>query len=158
MFLILVLLLIISCQRNEALVFSNYQETPSYWHKDSIKQFSFSPQDSLSVYDLIIYIRNDQSYPFSNLLLLTKMEFPSGRIVADTLEYKMAYPDGRILGQGNNFKESRLLFKEKVRFFEEGDYQFSIQHANRKAEEVEPVGKLEGVYSIGLEIERNSQE
>lgn len=147
-----------SCQRNDQLVYTNYQETTGYWHKDSIQEFHFSPNDTLGAYNLIVYTRNDQSYPFNNLLLITKMEFPSGRIIADTLEYNMAYPDGRMLGQGNNMKENRLLFKENVTFFEEGNYRFSIQHAMRKAEEIEGVKKLKGVYNIGIEIERNSPE
>jgi len=153
-----VLFITVSCQRNENLVFTDYQKTPRYWHKDSVKQFHFSPKDTLGNYDLIVYLRADQSYPFSNLLLLTKMEFPSGKIIADTLEYMMARPDGRMLGQGNNIKEHRLLFKQDVKFFEKGEYQFSIQHAMRKAEEIEGIEKLDGVYDIGLEIERNSQE
>lgn len=155
---LLFLIVISSCQRNENLVFTDYQKNPGYWHKDSVKQFHFSPKDTLGNYDLIVYLRADQSYPFSNLLLLTKMEFPSGRIIADTLEYAMAYPDGRMLGQGNTLKEHRLLFKEDVKFFEKGEYQFSIQHAMRKAEEVKGVVKLDGIFDIGLEIERNSQE
>lgn len=156
--ILLVCFLIVSCQRNERLVYSNYQETESQWHKDSVKRFSFTPQDTLVGYNLIVYLRNDQTYPFTNLHLITKMEFPSGQIISDTLEYEMAHPDGRLLGQGNNLKESRLLFKENVKFFEAGEYHFSIQHLMRKAEDVNGLELLDGVYNIGLEIERNSQK
>ena len=39
-------------------------------------------------------------YKYSNLFLITEMQFPHGRTISDTLEYNMARPDGSWLGTG----------------------------------------------------------
>lgn len=85
------------------------------------------------------------------------MEFPHGKSVVDTLEYRMSNPDGSWMGQGiGNIKESKLWYKENVRFFEEGRYTVKVAHAMRNNGEVEGVKNLEGIVDVGFTVEKSS--
>lgn len=69
----------------------------------------------------------------------------------------MAYPDGSWMGQGiGNVKESKLWYKEGIRFFENGTYKVSITHAMRNNGEVEGVRNLEGIVDVGFTVEESS--
>jgi hypothetical protein len=57
------------------------------------------------------------------------VEKPNGYTKVDTLEYQMAEPDGTLLGNGfTDIKESKLFFKENVKFREiQSPYKTSSQ-------------------------------
>ncbi len=152
-----VLLSICSCSNSD--YFSVSKTTPGYWHKDSITEFDFAIEDTAQVYNCYINIHNTEDYEFDNLFLVTAMQFPYGKVVVDTLEYKMAFKDGRLMGEGlGSLKYNKLWYKEKVRFSEPGSYNLKIRHAMRKAGDVEPLEKLEGVEEIGFSYEPVTQE
>lgn len=134
-------------------VFHQYKSLPGHWDKDEEIIFSLPHLDSLKSYDIFIHIRNDNTYRYSNLFLISNIQFPNGKVVTDTLEYEMAKPDGTWLGVGGNIKESKLWLKENIRFFEEGTYTIALQHAMRNIDNVEGVKHLEGITDIGLSIE-----
>ena len=86
------------------------------------------------------------------------MEFPHGKVVTDTLEYKMANPDGSWLGTGfGTIKENKLWYKEGITFFEGGTYNLRITHAVRNNGEVDGVTALEGISDVGYSIEAVSE-
>ena len=103
---------------NELLVYSDYQPiNEGKWGMDQGVDFQFSELDSTQTYNLFINIRNDDTFAFSNLFLITEMEYPSGNTVKDTLEYRMAEPNGEWLGKGmGSVKENKLWYKEKIDF------------------------------------------
>lgn len=143
---------LISCDPNR--VFDKYKSLPDGWHKDSVISFSFENPDTTKVYDLFINIRNNNDYAFSNLYLITEMNFPNGKTIADTLEYEMAYPNGQWMGEGfTDLKESKLWYREKVGFGETGEYLFKIRHAMRKNGEINGVENLKGITEVGFRIE-----
>jgi gliding motility-associated lipoprotein GldH len=87
------------------------------------------------------------------------MHFPHGKIVTDTLEYKMANPDGTWLGNGiSNIKDNKLWYKEQVSFKEKGIYKVSIKHAVRNNGAIEGVKNLEGITDIGFSVEEVTQQ
>lgn len=89
------------------------------------------------------------------MFLIVEMEFPHGRTVKDTLEYRMAKPNGALLGTGfTDVKENKLWYKENVVFNEGGAYTVNIQHAMREHGKVNGVVDLEGVTDIGFRIEK----
>ena len=58
------------------------------------------------------------------------------------------------MGKGiGNVKESKLWYKEKVRFLEEGAYTVELSQAVRNKGEVNGVMKLEGITDVGFTIE-----
>lgn len=141
---------------NELLVYSDYQPVEGgKWGMDQGVDFQFSGLDSTQTYNMFINIRNDGSFAFSNLFLITEMEYPGGTTVKDTLEYRMADPSGQWLGKGlGSVKENKLWFKENIDFPNSGVYKVNISHAMRKNGDVEGLQVLEGITDVGLEIEK----
>lgn len=128
------------------------------WHRDSIVQFVFSPTDTLKEYEVFIHVRNDASFPYSNLFLIAELDFPTGETITDTLEYEMARPDGQWLGKGNgSIKENKLWYKENIVFPRSGVYTLRLSHAMRKNGSVDGVADLEGITDVGFEIAKSNE-
>lgn len=151
-----IVILSVSCDRH--LVKSDYNATDNgSWNKDSIMEFSFSELDSLQEYNMFINVRNDATYPFSNLFLIAELSFPNGDRVRDTLEYEMSKPDGQWLGTGyGSLKENKLWYKENVVFPLSGVYTLKLSHAMRKNGLVEGIVDLEGITDVGYQIEKSN--
>ena len=125
-----------------------------YWGQDEVVEFKLPQLDSLKKYNLFVNIRNTNDYKYNNIFLIVSINFPYGKTVTDTLEYRMANPDGSWMGQGvGNVKENKLWYKEHVRFFEDGNYNVTVEQAMRNNGAVEGVLKLEGITDVGLSIE-----
>lgn len=142
-----------SCDKNR--VFDEYRSLPNTWNKDSVITFNVTPPDSINAYNVFVNLRNTSDYKYSNLFLIIDTKFPNGKVVTDTLEYRMTKPNGEFLGTGfADIKENKLWYKENIVFNEEGDYAFSIRQAMRENGKVEGVIDLEGITDIGIRIER----
>lgn len=145
-------LLAVSCDSNQ--IFDQYKSVPNQWHKDSLISFTVTPPDSIKLYNLFINVRSTNDYKFSNLFLITEMNFPHGKTITDTLEYRMAKPNGELLGEGfTDIKENKLWYKDGVKFDEVGDYKITIQHAMRNNGQVDGVDNLEGITDVGFRVE-----
>jgi gliding motility-associated lipoprotein GldH len=145
-----------SCDSNR--VFDEYKSVPNQWHKDSIISFNVIPPDSTNNYNLFVNLRNTNDYKYNNLFLIVEMDYPNGKILKDTLEYKMADPDGKLLGTGfTDVKENKLWYKGFERpfmFNESGEYKIKIQHAMRQNGQVNGIENLVGITDIGFRIEK----
>ncbi|MBC2843797.1 gliding motility lipoprotein GldH [Winogradskyella flava] len=150
------LALAVSCDSKA--VFDEYKAVPSKWHKDSVASFNFKAPDTTQNYNLYVNLRNTNDYKFSNLFLIVELNYPNGKAIKDTLEYKMAAPNGELLGTGfSDIKENKLWlrgFKDTFKFNEAGDYTVNIQHAMRNNGEVNGVEELEGITDIGFRVEQ----
>lgn len=123
---------------------------------DDVAHFEFSGMDTTVTYNMFINIRNDNTFPFSNLFLITELEHPDGNTVKDTLEYKMAEPTGEWLGKGlGSVKENKLWYRENIVFPKTGVYKVNVSHAMRKNGDVQGLNVLEGITDVGLEIEKS---
>lgn len=153
--LFLLSLFVSSCDSKR--VFDEYKSVPNHWNKDSVISFTVHGLDTAQTYNLFINIRNNNQYQYSNLFLITEMNFPNGKVIADTLEYEMAYPDGSWMGEGfSNIKENKLWYKENVRFSEIGTYKINIRQAMRQNGEVEGIENLKGITEVGFRIEKSN--
>lgn len=151
------LLCLASCNGN--LVFSEYQSVKNgQWDIGQTPVFEFSQMDASQAHHMFINIRNDNTFQFSNLFLITELEYPDGTTYKDTLEYKMAEPSGEWLGKGlGSIKENKLWYRENIVFPDSGVYKLRVAHAMRKNGEVEGLHILDGVTDVGLEIEKSTQ-
>jgi len=146
-------LFLVSCDSKS--VFDDYETVPEVWNKDKVISFKVSPPDSTNTYNLFVNLRNTSAYKYNNLFLIVEMNFPHGKKIVDTLEYKMTKPNGEFLGTGmSSVKENKLSYKEGVVFNEKGEYTVSIQHAMRENGTVNGIANLEGVTDIGFRIEK----
>lgn len=152
---LLALTCMVSC--DDSIVKSEYRATDGgSWNKDNIITFTFSEMDTVQKHDMFITIRNDETFPYNNLFLIAELNFPSGDIVTDTLEYEMALPDGKWLGKGyGSVKENKLWYKEKIVFPSSGVYKLRLSHAMRKTGNIDGVVNLEGVTDVGFEITKS---
>ena len=150
---LIIIFLFCSCDSNG--VFDEYKSTPNIWHKDQSINFKIEVPDTINAYNLFINFRNNGEYPFNNLYLITEMNFPNHSKVTDTLEYEMAEANGEWLGQGfSDVKESKLWYKENVRFPIMGTCEIKISHAMRENGSVLGVETLDGVTDVGFRIEK----
>ncbi len=135
-------------------VFDEYQSLRG-WNKDSVINFDLGELDTSRVYNLFIDLRNNNEYKYSNIFLITNMQFPNGKVISDTLEYEMAKPNGEWLGTGfGDVKENKLWYKENVKFDEAGNYKVSIRQAMRKTDSVNGIKSLQGITDVGFRIEK----
>ncbi len=144
---LIVLLVILSCQNKQ--VFEKYHPVDkAIWHKDSVVVFNIPVSDTSRNHNLLLGIRNDIQYPFSNLWLFIDMKPPGGEAMTDTFEIALAAPSGEWLGQGiGGIKSRQVMFKRNVVFPQPGNYRVSIRHGMRKQ-------LLKGIHDIGFKVEK----
>ncbi len=148
---IVITIALIGC--NTGLEGTEYVSTQGLWSKEPPIEFKFSPSDTLGHHNMFLTVRNDNTYPYSNLFLIAELSFPQGERVIDTLEYEMATPDGKWLGKGmGSIKENRLWYKENIVFPNSGVYTLRLSHAMRKNGTVEGIENLSGITDVGYEI------
>ncbi|WP_442264728.1 gliding motility lipoprotein GldH [Tenacibaculum sp. ZS6-P6] len=150
---LLILLVLASCDSKG--IFDNYRTVnKGKWEINTPVSFQFTVKDTLVNKNLFINIRNNNDYEFSNLFLITKLKFPDGHFLTDTLEYDMTDKKGNFLGTGfSEIKENKLFYKEQILFPTAGEYQFQVFQAMRKNGEVSGVQELEGITDVGFRIE-----
>lgn len=142
----------VSCDSN--IVVSEMKSLPGYWGQNEKLEFVIPELDSLKTYHVFFHVRNTNEYPYNNIYIIANMQFPHGKTVTDTLEYRMAAPDGSWLGTGiGGVKESKLWYKENVSFFEKGNYILTVSQAVRNNGEVSGVSQLKGITEVGYSIE-----
>lgn len=141
------------------IVHSDVQSVGGSWDKGQVLSFNLPKLDSLQSYDLFLHVRNTNDFPYNNLFVIASIEFPHGKTIRDTLEYRMADPDGTWLGTGiGDVKESKLWYKEGVRFFEPGTYTLSLEHAMRNNGDVQGVSTLPGITELGYSIQKSPEQ
>jgi gliding motility-associated lipoprotein GldH len=151
---LLVFIGFISC--NNSIEFTKYKSlSEASWQANKNIAFEFQITDTIAPKNLFINIRNNTSYAYSNLYVITELKFPNGNKIIDTLQYEMADETGKYLGKGlTELKENKLFYKEEKVFPESGKYVLNIRHAMRKSGEVTPIPFLEGLQDIGFSIEK----
>lgn len=148
---------LVSCEHS--LVYSRYEPTTNgSWNRDDIMKFELSDMDSVSPHNVYIMVRNDNTFPYSNLFLIAQISTPDDQIFRDTLEFEMAAPDGKWLGKGSgSIYENKLWFRENVVFSPAGVYTLELSHAMRQNGKVEGIDNLNGITDVGIEIELSEE-
>jgi gliding motility-associated lipoprotein GldH len=149
---ILFFMFLASC--NSGPVVGETRSLTGTWNKEQSIEFQIPQLDSLRNYNVFLNVRNSNEYKFNNLFLLVSIDFPHGKTVIDTLEYRLAKPDGTWLGTGlGSIKENKFWYKENVSFKEEGIYKLTIAQAVRNNGEVDGVTDLVGITDVGFSVE-----
>ena len=144
--------LLISCDKKR--VFDEYQSVGNAWNMKKEVIFELPKIDTLKKYNLFINLRANDDYKFNNLFLIVSMEQPNGLTKVDTLEYEMADVDGALLGDGfSDIKESKLYYKENLKFKASENNKIHIKHAVRQTGKIVGVQDLEGITEVGFRVE-----
>lgn len=151
---LILLISFISCDSKG--VFNTYTAMPNrLWNQKEPVHFEFAIEDTISKNNLFITLRNNQDYKYSNLYLIAALNFPNGKKIIDTLQYKMTDKTGKFLGTGiSEIKDNKLFYKENVRFPISGTFSIDIHQAMRKIGEVKGIEALEGITDVGFKIEK----
>lgn len=138
---------LMSCQRGT--IFEKNIHIPSNgWDQKEIARFDVPVEDTLSFYELYLFLRNDETYPYQNVFFFLDVVNPQGEIQRDTIEILLADIRGKWLGNGfGAVKENEILLNQAVRFPRSGTYSFQFEQAMR--DEVLP-----GLKDIGLKVEK----
>ncbi len=119
------------------------------WDKDTLAVFRTDMSDSAGVYDIMVQVRNDNDYAYSNLWLFIDVIAPDGVSRRDTLECILARTDGSWLGSGwGSLYNEKCPYMRGVKFSKPGPYTFRITQGMRADE-------LAGIHDIGLLIQKS---
>lgn len=144
-------LLLASCDENRVFE-DNTPVDGDGWSQKQAIAFDVTVDDTLSGNNFYVNLRHGDNYPFSNLYLFMKTDFPNGKSAQDTLELVLQNPDGKWTGKGfGDVFDHQIMFKRNLRFPLKGKYRFSLMQAMQM-----PV--LTDVKEVGLRIEKFQQE
>ncbi|MDR1680708.1 MAG: gliding motility lipoprotein GldH [Prevotellaceae bacterium] len=121
---------------------------PAGWHRDSVATVAVQLSDTVHYCDILLTLRHDDDYPYNNLILSVTATTPDGITACDTVEYRLTDELDRWTGKkGGRWVDSRLGFRQRVRFARPGLYAFAIAHLMRHE-------TLPGAGAVGVRIEQ----
>ena len=125
-----------------------YQKMSAIPESEWIKETSFSHEidmsDQSGLIDMKLEIRHAGNYPYSNLYIFLKSEFPDGKARVDTIECLLARPTGEWYGSGlGDLYSLSIPFRKNVQFNQKGIYKMELSHGMRQ-------DTLLGITDIGI--------
>jgi gliding motility-associated lipoprotein GldH len=149
--IVLILFALVFTACDDAMVYEENSEiTEAVWSISDEKEFEFEINDTVTLHNLLINVRNGENYPYSNLFLFVELQFPNGKRAVDTLECYLADPTGAWIGTGiGDIYDSRFVYQKKKSFPLAGNYKVIIGQAMR-------VEELEGIYDVGFRLEKSN--
>ena len=118
------------------------------WPAERFYRFEVPVRDTVSSYNIYLQVRNDGRYEYSNLWLFIRTNSPTGAILRDTLECRLANEQGRWQGTGSGGRFNlEIPLRYRVRFPNPGTYIFEIDQGMRNKE-------LKYITDLGLRIEK----
>ena len=133
-----------SCRKG--VVYSEFIAIPSgEWDEKALPEFDFNITDNRAGYDILLYVRHTERYPYQNMWLFVRGNPQQYR---DTIEFYLADDRGQWLGDKHHgFIEMPVLLETNYHFPDTGRFYFAIQHGMRDS-------VLRGITDIGLEIQK----
>lgn len=139
---------ICSCDKNRVYE-ENHDLDSKSWYIDSVQAFSFKIEDVKKPYNVLINVRNSESYPYYNLFLryyLTDSlgkELKSQQVELMLMDAKTGKPEGK--GIGDIFSHQFGLLNGYI-FQKPGTYTLKLKQYMRQ-------DPLPEVYSVGIRVE-----
>ena len=149
--LLLIGYLLVSCDQDR--VFEKNIKIPDgVWSFHDPVRFEVYIEDTVSMHNLYINIRNTSMYPMRNLYLFIETTAPSGHTLTDTVEVILADDKGKWYGSGlGDIWDLSQLYKQNIRFAQKGKYSFRYEQAMRTE-------NLPFILDVGLRIEKNPNQ
>ena len=138
--------------------FMNYKDFNGHWPVYEKVLFTLDKGIENPV-NLMIYIRNNKQYPYSNLFLIAKLKTGDSLLLCDTLEYAMADASGKWLGKGFlEVKESKLWWRENYQLPAVENINVQLEHALRSNNSEQGLDNLEGIVGVGFAVEEIQED
>ena len=146
------IIVIASCSDNNV-VFLEYRDVDGVWEKQNQIKFSFN-SDKESITDISLLLRNDHSYPFSNIYVITSIK-NNDRVIFDTINYNFKESDNKWYNfKSSRINNSKITIKERFKILP-GNFEFRVRHAIRYLDSITPQIKLDGILDVGLMVENS---
>lgn len=149
LFSICIFFSLLSC-KEEGVVYNKFFEiTNSTWEHQDTLEFNFNIEDTSKYYEVILQLRNDESYKWQNIWLFYSLSHDTNKkfIYEDRKEFDLI-EEGHWRGKkSGNIIESNFInfINKKVKFPSNGDYTLRIQQGMRDT-------SLIGCLDVGLKI------
>ena len=138
--------------------FMNYKDFNGHWPVYEKVLFTLD-KGSENPVNLMIYIRNNKQYPYSNLFLIAKLKTGDSLLLCDTLEYAMADAQVQWLGKGFlEVKESKLWWRENYQLPAVENINVQLEHALRSNNSEQGLDNLEGIVGVGFAVEEIQED
>lgn len=118
------------------------------WKQEKALDYHFDVKDAQNPKNIIFVVRNNNSYPYSNLrLFVTLKNEKTKKSTVDTVNFVLAKPSGEWIGKGyGETKETSFPFRSDYKFPENGKYTFSVKQAMRNSD-------LIGLEDLGIKLQ-----
>jgi len=148
-----VLLLVALTGCNQDIFYKNTQGIEDgIWRYEDPKTFTFTAEDTLTSYDLLIEVKHDSRFPFQNLYMQLNTELPGNKTVKDVLSIDLADRSGNKYGVCRGDKCTfRIPVQQSFRFDQAGPHTINIAQHSR-------MDSLPGILAIGLTIKETTTE
>ncbi len=144
---LMILILFAACGQKDFYI-RNVPIEKGLWPANRFYRFEVPVRDTVSSFNIYLQVRNDGRYEYSNLWLFIRTNSPTGAVLRDTLECRLADEQGRWQGRGAGGRFSlELPLRYRVRFPNPGTYIFEIDQGMRDKE-------LKHITDLGLRIEK----
>lgn len=139
-------LIVFSCSNPDEVIAMQSLDKAT-WAKNKMYELSFDVQNHQTPKNIIFVIRNNDSYPYSNLRLIGTIFDDTNKVLSkDTLNYVLAKPNGQWLGSGfGDTKEIMFQYKTDFKFPKDGKYSIGAIQAMRN-------DHLAGIEDVGVKI------
>ena len=141
---------IVSCSHNE-IFFQYHSFVNAEWGRDEPAVFHVNIEDNSQPYNVLIELRNNNAYPFSNIWLFVDCKTPGGSSRVDTINANLADVYGKWYGKGLSLYNLSIPYETSVLFPDTGTYIYSIRQGMRE-------NPLRGISDIGLKVSKKSSE
>ena len=139
---------IISCSHNE-IFFKYHSFANAEWNRDDPVVFNINIEDNSQPYNVMLELRNNNSYPFNNIWLFVDFKMLDGSCRADTIGADMADIYGKWYGKGLSLYNLSIPYETSFIFPDTGTYIYTIRQGMRET-------PLKGISDIGLKISKKS--
>jgi len=145
------ILIFYSCG-NDNVLFLDYVDVNGSWKKENEIKFSFE-SDTAILGDLSLIIRNDSSYPFSNIYMITSIK-NNNSITSDTINYSFENNNTKWYELRSSGINSSIIPIKNSFKISPGQFEFNVKHSIRYLDSIMPQIKLDGILDVGLVIEK----
>jgi gliding motility-associated lipoprotein GldH len=120
------------------------------WAYDYPLSFSFGITDTSKIFDVLVHLRNEKNYSYSNLWIILQTTAPNGSLQRDTLELILADETGKWLGEGRRSINTMLLpYRQSITFPCLGTYRIEVNHAMRDS-------TIQHIHDLGILIQEKN--
>ena len=139
---------IVSCSHNEYF-FEYHSFSNAEWNRDDTVVFNVNINDNSQPYNVLIELRNNNSYPFSNIWLFINYKMPDGSNRTDTIGAEVADVYGKWYGKGLSLYNLSIPYETSIFYPDTGTFTYSFSQGMRE-------NPLKGISDIGLKVSKKS--